>query len=271
MDRKLAVLVLVGALLLAGCIGGGGDTSGATNGTENATTTDDPAPSAKAIAGEHPAVTEGTLNASSLMRDHLVVLRQAESFTVLNNRTFTYVENGSVSARTVLVNKADTANQRQRVENRVFAPDGTIQNEQIRFWNATTTCRRTSYESEENGCFDGGVSTQRIIANTVETTSLETVGAPKFSPDGIAERESQSLYRYTAAAFRASMDSKTGDELYGADPTLVEATLLVHPNGRIVEYSLTYRTGDETSKEADLTWVTTDINATTFESFDTSV
>jgi hypothetical protein len=99
----------------------------------------------------------------------------------------------------------------------------------------------------------------------METTSLETIGAPDFRADGIAERAGQSLYRYSASAFRTSLDSNTESELYGTNPTLVESTLLVHPNGRIVEYSLTYRTGGESPQELDLTYVTAAINETTFE------
>lgn len=280
MNTKLGVFVLAVVVLLAGCSGGNGTATEIPDGTETVTPkltdrtetatptpvpTDEPSTPQTAIAGEHPAVTDGTLDISSLVREHLTVLQGAGSFTLLNNRTITYVENGSVSGRTVLVNKADIANQRQRLVKRVFTPDGDIQNELISFRNATTTCTLRSGEAE---CSDGGVSIQRIIASTMETTSLETVGAPYFRPDGIAEREGQSLYRYSATAFRTSMDSNTMSELYGADPTLMEAILLVHPSGRIVEYSLTYRTGGDAPQELDITYVTTAINATTFEPLD---
>jgi hypothetical protein len=258
MDRKLVVLVVAVALLLAGCSGGNGGAPEAADGTEAATPQE-------ATAGEHPAVTEGTVDTSTLVQEHLTVLRGANSFTVLNNRTVTFVDNGSVAGRSVLVNRADVANQRQLQENRVLTPDGDIRDELIRFGNATTTCTLRSGEYE---CFDGGVSTQRILGSTIETTSLETFGAPDFAPDGIADREGQSLYRYSASAFRTSMDSESESKLFGTDPTLVEATMLVHPSGRIVEYSLTYRTGDEPSQELDLTYATTAINATTFEPLD---
>jgi hypothetical protein len=257
MDRKLVILALAGALLLAGCSGGSGGTPEASDGTGTA------APM-EATAGEHPAVTDGRLDVSIILQDHLTVLRGAESFTILNNRTATYVENGSVSGRSVLINKADIANQRQRLESRSFTPDGDIQTELVRFGNATTTCTLRSGESD---CSDGGISTRRIMGSTVETTSLETLGAPEFRPDGIADREGQSVYRYSASAFRTSMGSETSAELYGTDPTLVKATLLVHPNGHIVEYSLTYQTGGDTPQELDLTYVTTAINATTFEPY----
>jgi len=257
MGRKLVVLVLAGALLLAGCVGGSGDASESPDATETAT----PTPP-EATAGEHPAVTESTVDVSTFVRGHLTVLSGLKSFTVLDNRTVTYVENGSVVVRAVQVNKVDMANQRQRVEQRQLAPDVDIPDELILFRNATASCQLRSGEYE---CGDGGVSTQRLIASTIETTSLETFGAPEFSPDGIVDRDGQSLYRYSASAFRTSMDSTTREELFGADPSLVEATLLVHPSGRIVEYSLTYRTGGEAPQELDLAYTTTAVNVTSVE------
>jgi hypothetical protein len=269
MDTKLGALALVVVLLLAGCSGVNEAATDSPDGTETVTPTpeltDEVTPTQTAITGQHPAITDGTFDVSTLVRGHLTALRGAESFTLLNNRTVTFVENGSVFGRGVLINKADVANQRLRLESRFFTPDGDIQNEQIRFSNATTTCTLRSGEYE---CSDDGVSTERIIGFTMETTSLETIGAPDFKSDGIAEREGQSLYRYSASAFRTSMDSNTEGELYGPDPTLEEATLLVDPNGRIVEYSLTYRTGGENPQELTLTYVTTAINTTTLEPLD---
>mgnify|MGYP000515993898 CR=1 FL=1 len=266
MGKKQAALMMTVVLLLAGCSGGNGGATGTPAGTETVTQTPEStgelATPQTAIAGEHPAVTNGTLEISNLVQEHLNFLRGVESFTVLNNRTFSYVENGSVSGRSVLINKGDITNQRQRLEIRAFTRDGDIERELIRYSNATTTCMLRDSESQ---CSSGGVSTREIIGSTMETTSLETVGAPAFRPDGITNREGQSLYRYSASEFRASLDSNTESELYGANPTLVEATLLVHPTGRIVEYSLTYQTGSETPQELELTYVTEAINATTFE------
>ena len=278
MNRPLAAVILAVVLVLAGCTGGGESPSGTTPETQtgagdlNATgapdptetaATDTPEPTdtpAQAAPGGHPASRDGALNASRLGRDHMLVISRADSFTVVNNRTVTYLENGSVRSRSVVVNRGDLAATSHRIDRRSIGGDGGVRVEETRYENATTSCLVSPSGAE---CRDAGVGPREIVGLTMETTSLETLAAPDFSPDGIARRDGRSLYRYSATSFRASMPSGTAKELYGADPALETATLLVHPSGRIVSYALTYRLGGETPQELNTTYVTSGIDATT--------
>lgn len=271
MNKKLGVLILVLALVLAGCTGSDGTASetpsqsDAVAGDTQTTTpteqsgTEATQASESAAPGEHPAVSDGAVNISQLVGGHLVVLSQSESFTVVNNRTVTYVENGSVQGRTVMINRGDIANQRHHIERRSIDSDGSVRFVETRYANATTTCVNSG---EQFQCRDTGVETREIVGLIVETTSLETVAAPDFSPDGAVERNGQSLYRYSASSFRSPIEPETEGELYGDEPSLVTATLLVHPNDRIVEYSLTYQTGGDNPRTLELVYRTSELNET---------
>jgi len=279
MKMERGVLVLAVVLLVAGCTGGNGpttqtapgtttststheQTAGPTTTTDPATSTAGPTTTREAIPGEHPAVTDGTVDSSTLLGDHLATLRDADSLTVLNNRTGTYVANGTTAFRSSLTNKIDLANTRQHLTVRVYDDDGDLDRHRVQVSNATTTC--TGHD-ETLDCTDTGVDTRRLLGSTVETTSLETLAAPAFTPAGIVEHDGHTLYRYTATEFRTDIDSNTQDELFGDDPTLVDATLLVHPSGRIVQYTITYTTGGDTDQRLALTYRTTAINTTTVD------
>jgi hypothetical protein len=294
MTTELRVLALALVLLVAGCSGGNGaatqpaadttspdatteptpdgSTATATPGptdpptttTQPATTTPEPTTQV-AVPGEHPAVTDGTLDASTLVGDHIAALRDANSLTVVNDRTGTYVANGTTRFTSTLTNELDLANTRQHLTYRVYDGDDTLQRELVRHSNATTTCTR---RDDEYDCTDTGTDTRRLLASTMETTSLETFAAPAFQPDGIVERDGQTLYRYTATSFHADLDQDTRDELFGPDPSLHNATLLVHPGGHIVEYTLTYTTGTDPDQRLTLTYRITSIDTTTVEPLD---
>lgn len=279
MKKKLIVLALAVTLLLAGCIGSDGTTSetpqpeagaGETPATTPTEAGDGETPAATdegdsgsgqaSELDEHPAISDGTLNVSQLVRGHIDALSQSDSFTILNNRTGTYANNGTVQGRTVMTNRVDLANQRQYVERRSVEDDGQARVVEARYGNATTTCLS---RGEGFQCRETGVETRQMLGLAIETTSLETVAAPDFSPDGTVERNGQSLYRYSASSFRSQMDSNTESELYGESPTLQSATLLVHPDGRIVSYTLTYQTGGDTPQTLELVYRTGEIDETT--------
>jgi hypothetical protein len=258
-----AILAVV--VVLAGCTGGGGPATASPpqaesgTGESPASATDTPAPD-PTLAGGHPAANDGTVNVTRLLGDHLRVLSRSDSFTVGFTRTATYVANGSLRTRGEVVNRASLAAERLRIERRSVRGDGRVEFDEIRYANATTSCLVSG-----NGvqCGDGGVDPRRIVGLTVETTPLETLAAPAYAADGVVQRNGQSLYRYSASSFRSPLPSGTERELFGEDPSLVDSTLLVHPSGRIVTYTLTYRITAETPQELALAYSTSDVNATT--------
>jgi hypothetical protein len=268
MNKKVAVFVvaLTVPLVLAGCIGSDGTASDTPQPEAGAGETPATTPTGDSGSGqaseldEHPAVSDGTLNVSQLVRGHIDALSQSDSFTILNNRTATYANNGTSQGRSVMTNRVDLANQRQYVERRSVDGDGQVRAVEARYGNATTTCLNSG---EGFQCQETGVETREMLGLAIETTSLETVAAPAFSPDGTVERNGQSLYRYSASSFHSPLESNTESELYGEDPSLVTATLLVHPDGRIVSYTLTYRTGGETPQTLELVYRTDGIDDTT--------
>jgi|GEM_PF-2527990 len=241
------------------------DDATATDGDEADSGTVTPAETADAgtvrtVADEHPYVTDGRLDARALARAHLEALGGAESFTLTNNGTVTYASNGTVATRITDVRRFGLASERLLIERRSATPDGTVQGRSSRFDNGTTTCTRYAGEA---GCSEGGFDRRRAVGLAMETTSLETLAGPAFAPDGTVERDGRTLYRYSATSLRSDLGESTQSEL-GPNASLESATLLVAPDGRIVEYrfALERDGGAGTRVGLDRTYRTRAVDAT---------
>lgn len=285
--RRTATLLVVALALVAGCSGfladdasqsspatdGAGveTTASPDDGTPDGTGTAAPdtgataaataAPDVRTRSDEHPYVSGGSLDVSALLRTHLEALGRAESFRLTNNGTARYVSNGTQVARFTDVRRFGLSARRASILRRSTATDGTVQGLSARFVNASATCTRTGDEAR---CGQGGFERQRALGLTVETTSLETLAGPAFAPNGTVERDGRSLYRYTATELRSSLDEDTRAEL-GPDPSLRSSTLLVAPDGRVVEYRFAVERGDGEGTRVLLerTYRTRAVNATT--------
>lgn len=267
MRKALGCLVL--ALLLAGCLGGGGETAEATPVESEVPAADTATPAAGTatpdgdrevvpLDGDHPHVENGTVNASALVLGHLQRLSAVESYTLGNNGTFEYAANGTAIGTTTRVDHVDLADERlSRVTRRQAA--GEVQRRTVQYGNATHQCtvRRGSLTCDERAFQPG-----RVIAMAIETTGLETVFGPAFEPDGTVTRDGQGLYRYRATTLRENLSESTVSEL-GSNATLSAATLLVHPSGRIVEYESTRTAGrGDARSQTTVVYTTRDVNAT---------
>jgi len=238
----------------------GADGDEADSGTVTPAGTAD-AGSVQTVADEHPYVTDGRLDARALARVHLEVLGGAESFTLTNNGTVTYASNGTAATRITDVRRFGLASERLLIERRSATPDGTVQGESSRFDNGTATCTRYAGEA---GCSEGGFDRRRAVGLAMETTSLETLAGPAFAPDGTVERDGRALYRYSATSLRSDLGESTRSEL-GPNASLESATLLVAPDGRIVEYRFAIERddGDGDRLILERTYRTRGVNATT--------
>lgn len=262
MRRTLATLALAVALVLAGCPGGG------ESGTA-APTTDSPdgpatngvgaTPTPVPLADDHPYVTADTLDMRALVRAHLQRLRALESYMLDNNVTAEYAANGSAAGSATRLDRVDLADQRAAVMARQRSPEGTLLRETGTYRNATHAC---TLREGSLTCRETAFDKPRVVGMALETTALETVYGPAFEPNGTITRDGQGLYRYTATALREDFPAGTAGEL-GTNPVLSEATLLVHPSGRIVEYEITYTTGsDDQRQRGTYVYTTRNVNAT---------
>lgn len=251
-----------GSAAAAGVEDGGGTASDAeSDATETASGdggTD--AEPVRTLSGEHPYVADGRIDVRALVRAHLEALRRADSFTLTNNATVRYASNDSVATRITDVRRVGLANERLLVERSAATLDGTVQGESGRYDNRTTTC---NWDGDEPDCTEGGFDRRQALGFTVETTGLETVAGPAFTPDGTVERDGRMLYRYSATSLRGDLDESTRSEL-GPNATLADATLLVAPDGRIVEYRFAVERGDGNGNRVVLerTYRTRTVNAT---------
>lgn len=284
--RPAAAILLVVLVALAGCTGFLGESDSPPDATEtNAGTTDatgidatdgedgadagtetpgteDPGTDApvRTLAGDHPYVDGDSLDASSLVADHLAALRRADSFTLSNNGSARWAANDTLAVRYVDRRLFDLASQRYSIVRRAIEPGGTVASMSGRYANASAVC--TSF-ADDVQCGDGGFDGQQALGLTVETTGLETIAGPAFSPDGTVERDGQSLYRYSATELRSSLDESTASEL-GSNASLDRTTLLVAPDGRIVEYHFVLERdgGDGARVLLERTYSTRAVNAT---------
>lgn len=260
MRRPFATLALVLALVLAGCSGGGSGTASPTTDPSDGPATNGvgATPTPVPLGDEHPYLTDGSLDARALLTAHIQRLRSVESYTLGNNVTAAYAANGSESGSLTRIDRVDLADERASLLIRRQGPDGeTTESGQYR--NATHAC---VIQQGEATCNEASFDDQRIVALAIETTSLETVAGPAFEPDGTVTRDGQGLYRYTASALREDLPENTASEL-GTNPVLSDATLLVHPSGRVFEYRITYMTGsDDQRQQATYVYTTRDVNAT---------
>jgi hypothetical protein len=269
MRRTLATFALALALVLAGCPAGESGTVSTTDDSPDGTATDGvgatqtPVP----LADEHPYVADGSLDVSGLLTAHIQRLRSVESYTLGYNLTAAFAANGSDSGSLTRVDNVDLADERAVFLVRQRGSDGEA-SESGQYRNATHAC---SIQQGELACNEAAFDEQRVVALAVETTSLETLGAPDFEADGTVTRDGQGLYRYTATTLREDLPEQTATEL-GTNPALSEATLFVHPSGRIVEYEITYTTGSGDQRQrATFVYTTRDVNATSVPDAETLV
>jgi hypothetical protein len=253
----------------AAAVGGEGDDGTASSegvdttvaGSEDSTTDTG---SVRTLTGEHPYVTDDRLDARALVRSHLDALGRSDSFTLTNNATVRYVSNDSVATRIRDIRRVGLASERLLIERFAASPDGTRQGESGQFANGTTTC---NWYGDRRSCSDSGFDRQEALGLAVETTGLETVAGPAFAPDGTVERGGQTLYRYSATSLRPDVGESVRSEL-GPNATLRDATLLVAPSGRIVEYRFAVERGNGSGTRVLLerTYRTRAVNATTVAS-----
>lgn len=214
------------------------------------------------VAGEHPHLADGSLDVATLVGAHVDVLAGVDSVRLTNNGTARYVGNGSVAVRITSVREVDFADRRRWAVLRSVDGDGEVLSGTDRYENATTTCSRFDGTVE---CQSGGFDRHRALGQVVEITSLETVGGPDFVPNGTVERDGRELYRYTATSFRSSLSDRTRSEL-GPNATLRHASLLVAPNGRVVEYRIVYERDHGNARVVmDRTYLTTGVDATSLD------
>lgn len=282
MAQKIQVLCVAFLLLVAGCASTGGDgagsptdggvdqtdatvspSPGAGTGAQNAPGTSRPtATAAPTLADDHPYVGNGSLAVARLMRDHVDALRRTVSFTLTNNGTIRHAANRTLRARITDVRRFDLEGQRLAIRRSSVDADGDRMGVSGRFVNETTTC---TVLSSDGDCDDDGFDRRRALGHTVETTSLETLAAPEFRAKGTVRKDGRLCYRYTAGEFRPSLSEDLRSEL-GPNPSLVNATLLVAPDGRIVSYRIAYERDAEGGRALmDRTYRTGAVNATTVQ------
>lgn len=261
MRRTMAVVGLVTLTILGGCLGpGGADGQAGTNAREQTTQTDvgtDTNPSSTAasggsddgevtgtstVAGEHPYMQNGSMSYSTLLRDHVTSLESSGSISMASNRTAYYVANDTLAVRIPQVREMKFDPPEAVFLQRQELPDGTLTREIYRTGERSCIRETSTERTPSVECHDTSTSSQRLLGYTVETTSLETLAALSFRPEGTDTRDGQQLYRYRASSLRSGVpaDQKLGDNV-----TLDSATLLVSPDGRIVRYEVTYQRASE--------------------------
>jgi len=266
MRRTFATLALVFALVFAGCSGSGG------SGTPSQTTDSPDSPDATvegstgtpvSLADEHPYRTAGSVNATAMTVAHLQHLQTLDSYTLGNNVTVEYAANGSVAESVTRVDRVDFEDEELARLIRQRGADGEVRRRTVQYRNATHDC---SVLNGSLSCGEGEFRERRVISTAIETTTLETVLAPAFEPDGTVTRSGQGLYRYTATTLRDNLTERTRAQL-GTNPDLSEATVLVHPSGRVVEYEITYTSGsDGQRRRGTFIYTTGAVNATSVPS-----
>lgn len=231
MNRAVAVALLSVLTVAAGCSGVPGLDGGAPDGGQDGlagTAT----PGEQALAEEHPYVVDGRLNASALRRAHQDWMERVDSFAVTNNRTASYVANGSAISAYVTVGQFDLVDERLRLRDQLLASNGSVRTHLGWFNSETRDC---TFAEGEPSCAEGGFDRGYAYDLATSRTTLDALAAPTFSPDGTTVRGGQRVYRYSATSFRSSVDESALVPL-GPDPRLRSATLLVAPGGRVVEY-----------------------------------
>lgn len=239
MRRMLVAVALVLLVLAAGCAGlSSGDDGTGANATEGTQPTADGEPDDQRSASldePHPHVESGTLSFSSLGREHLATLREMETFALTDTVTVTNVADGSIRTRVTTEKRFDLAGERLLVEQRQETGNGGLV--QALYRNATTQC---THQSGSTQCREEAFAVEQALGRVVEITSLETAGAPAFSPNGTTTVDGEPVYRFSADSLREDPPEQSRSELDGQNPTIESATLLVSPDGAIVRYDVRY-------------------------------
>lgn len=234
MRRRRLVLALVLVVLLAGCAGLSGD--GGSNGSGGpAADTGSASTEGGSLEGPHPHTEGDRLDPRALTSEHLGTLRDEAAFVVTDTTSVGSTENGSVQFRLITDKHVDLAAEQLLVEQRRESDDGTSELGQALYQNATTTCSRTSGSTD---CRENDFDSGRALGRAIEITSLETVAAPAFSPDGTTTVDGQAVYRFSASSLRENPPEQALTEL-GQNPELESATLFVSPEGYVVRYDVT--------------------------------
>jgi hypothetical protein len=243
MHRRRLLLALVLVVLLAGCAGFSG--SGGSNGSDGAAADAGSASTgAGSLEGPHPHTDGDLLDPRALTSEHLETIRDEAAFVVTDTTTVQSVEDDSVQVRAITEKHVDLDAERLLVEQRRENQDGTTELGQALYQNATTTCSRFSGSTD---CREDGFDSDRAVARAVEVTSLETVAAPAFSPDGTTTVDGQAVYRFSADTLREDPPEQALSEL-GRNPTLEAATLFVSPEGYVVRYDVTATVDDDSGR-----------------------
>lgn len=245
MQRLYAAGLLAVLLVLAGCSGGPttttADSPDATTSAPTApTTTTDPGTpddtrNDSGLSGTHPAVSDGQLNATRLLRGHVESFRPLASFTVEDSSVVRHAGNESLVVTEAERRRFNISAQRVLVERRLTLPNGTVRNQQVRYTNETVTCA----VGETTECSSGGFDPTEALRATTVDTSLATVPAPRFVPNGTTTVNGTDAYRYTADQFRDSIPAPAQAPL-GEDPALRSATVFVSESGQILRYQAVY-------------------------------
>ena len=230
-NRTVAVTLLAVLTVSAGC-SGLSVVDGTSDGGSDVPVAGTATPGEPPLAEDHPYVTEGRLNASALRRAHHEWMERVDSLAVTNNRTSTYVENGSAISAHVTVGQFDLGDERLRMRDQLLASNGSV-GTHLGWFNSET--RDCTFADGESSCVEGGFDRGYAYDLATSGTTLGALSAPAFSPDGTTVRGGQRVYRYSATSFRSSVDDSALLPL-GPDPRLRNATLLVAPGGRVVEY-----------------------------------
>jgi hypothetical protein len=244
MQRLYAAGLVAVLLVLAGCSGGptttAADGPDATTAAPTVPTTTDPGTpddprNDSGLSGTHPAVSDGQLNATRLLRGHIEAFRPLASFTVQDSSVVRHAGNESLVVTEAERRRFNISAQRVLVERRLTLPNGTVRNQQVRYTNETLTCA----VGETTECSSGGFNPSEALQATTVDTSLATVPAPRFVPNGTTTVNGTDAYRYTADRLRDSIPAPAQAPL-GEDPALRSATLFVSESGQILRYQAVY-------------------------------
>lgn len=244
MRRSRLVVALVVVVLLAGCAGlSGGDGSNATTEADASANGNSADGSSTSLEGPHPHTEDDRLDPRTLTAEYLGTLQDVEAF-VVTDTTAIRSDDGSVRARLITEKHVDLGAERVLVEQRRENADGTTEPGQAVYRNATTACSRSTGST---GCRESDFDREQAIGRAVEITSLETVAAPAFSPDGTATVDGEAVYRFSASSLRENPPEQSLSEL-GRNPTLESATLFVSPEGIVVRYDVTATVDDDSGR-----------------------
>lgn len=244
MRRTGILLAVVLLVVVGGCAGISGGGSNGTNGAASSTDGDAPGGEATSLDGPHPHTEDDALVVDSLVTGHAETLRSMETFVLTDTVTVTHVSNGSLLTEVTTEKRFDLGAERFRIERRQTDATGAESQLEALYQNATTRCTRRSGSAE---CGESPFDPDRALGRVVEITSLETVAAPAFSPNGTTTLDGDAVYRFSASSMRADPPEDAVTEL-GRNPTVESATLLVSPDGHVVRYDVRFTVDSDSGR-----------------------